>query len=177
MQQGELLTNEQAPPSDSKRGERHTRISVTRYSADEVIRQFIGLYACLDFTAQLEYIGVRRMQFLRRKKVLREFRAMSIALWGLALQKSFPGNAGNFFSEFLEKAAFLLGNGREATRLRERVNDYVTLLASKKDADFSPVADYLAKILALHSDDVARLRLKLSLIIRNLYVLIFDNLV
>jgi len=153
------------------------RVSVAHYTADEVIRQFLGLYNCLDFKAELEDIGISRIQFLRRGKALREFRAISIALWGLALQKSFPNDAGDFFAEFREKAPLLAGSGRETARLHERVNAYIELLAPKKDTDFSPVADHLAKVLALHAGDVARLRLKLSLIIRNLYVLIFDKLV
>ena len=71
----------------------------------------------------------------------------------------------------------LAGSGREAARLHERVNAYIELLALQKDTNFSPVAEQLAKHLALSAKDVPRLRLKLSLIIRNLYVLIFDKLV
>jgi hypothetical protein len=40
-----------------------------------------------------------------------------------------------------------------------------------------PVAAYLAEILALNDNDMRRLRLKLSLITRHLYTLIFDKLV
>lgn len=166
-----------ASDTDEEPGVERLRVSVAHYTADEVIRQFLGLYTCLDFRAELEDIGVTRMQFVRRKKALREFRAISIALWGLALQKSFPNDAAEFFSEFRAKAPVLAGSGKEAARLHERVNEYSKLLAPKRDTDFSPVADDLAQALALHARDVARLRLKLSLIIRNLYVLIFDKLV
>jgi len=158
-------------------GASRARVSVAHYTADEVIRQFLAVYNCFDFRAELEDIGITRMQFVRRKKAVRELRAICIALWGLALQKSFPKDAGLFFAEFRETAPVLAGGGKEAVRLHERVNEYIDLLAPKRDADFSPVADYLAKVLALHARDVARLRLKLSLIIRNLYVLIFDRLV
>jgi len=155
----------------------HYRVSVTHYSADEVIRQFLRLYNSLDFKTELADIGVPRWQFLRRKRATQELRAITIALWGLALQKSFPNDAGDFFAAFREKAPILAEGVKETVRLHEKVNAYIVLLSPKKDTDFSPVADHLAKLLALQAEDVARLRLKLSLIIRNLYVLIFDKLV
>jgi len=154
-----------------------SRISVAKYSADEVIRQFLALYDCMDFRAELEDLGIGRFQFGRRKKALRELKALCIALWGLALQKSFPDDAFDFFTEFREKAPDLNGPGPEPGRLHTRVNIYIDLLNPKKDADFLPVATYLAEVLALDKGDLARLRLKLSLIIRNLYIMIFNKLV
>jgi len=168
---------EPAVSTADEQGEGHLRISVAHYTADEVIRQFLGLYNCLDFKAELEDIGIIRWQFLRRRKAVREFRAVSIALWGLALQKSFPNDAGDFFAALRDQAPMLGGSGKETARLHERVNAYVELLAPKKDADFSPAAVHLATLLAERAEDVPRLRVKLSLSIRNLYVLIFDKLV
>jgi len=155
----------------------HPRISVAYYTADEVIRQFLGLYHSLDFRTELADLGISRWQFLRRRTALQALRAICIALWGLALQKSFPNDAGNFFAALRDQAPMLAGSGKETARLHKCVNAYVELLAPKKDADFSPVAGHLATILALHAEDIPRLRLKLSLIIRNLYVLIFGKLV
>jgi hypothetical protein len=175
MAQAESLINGQEHAVSN--GDEHSRISVAHYNADEVIRQFLGLYNSLDFKEELEDIGITRWQFLRRRKALREFRAICIALWGLALQKSFPNDAGNFFSGFRERAPMLAGNWKETACLHERVNVYIELLAPKKDTDFSPVASQMAKGLALDIEDVPRLRVKLSLSIRNLYGLIFDKLV
>ena len=153
------------------------RISVAHYSAEEVVSQFLALYACLDFKSELSDIGITSLQLRRRKKALREFRAIAIALWGVALQKSFPQDAQVFFEHFLATAPFLTGKGKECTRLQGRVNIYVDLMNEKKDADFLPVAEYLAEVLALNDEDMRRLRLKVSLITRHLYTLIFDKLV
>lgn len=153
------------------------RVSVAQYSADEVIQQFLALYHCLDFKAQLADIGIGRFHVARRRKALHEFRVLAVALWGLALQKSFPADAQEFFAEFRAKIPDLTGRGGAAERFANRLNIYVDLLAPKRDADFLPVAEYLSEVLALNADDFRRLRLKLSLIIRNLYVLIFDRLV
>jgi hypothetical protein len=153
------------------------RVSIARYSAGEVIEQFLALYACLDFRHELEELGVSRFQFVRRKKALRELKALSIALWGLALQKSFPLDAADFFNQFRSVAPDLAGQGKSPRDMHARVNIYVDLLAGKRDTDFVPVAAYLAEILAINDNDLRRLRLKLSLITRNLYTLIFDKLV
>lgn len=161
----------------SAAGAANPRVSVTQYSADEVIRQFLALYNCMDFKAELEDIGVGRFHFLRRHKALREFKALCIALWGLALSKSFPHDAQNFFTAFQERAPMLTDGSKEAARLLGRVHAYIGLLTPKKDADFLPVAEYLAGELALDARDMPRLRLKLSLLMRNLYSMIFNKLV
>ena len=158
-------------------GETEARVTVAQYTAAEVIQQFLALYNCMDFKPELEDIGIGRFQFVRRKKALREFRALSIALWGLALQKSFPNDAESFFQEFLAAFPALFPSAKEREIMDNRVNIYVDCLSAKKDTDFLLVAEYLAEVLALDAEDMRRLRLKLSLFMRNLYTMIFDRLV
>ena len=158
-------------------GEADLRVTVAQYSAAEVIQQFLALYNCMDFKPELEDIGIGRFHFTRRKKALREFRALSIALWGLALQKSFPNDAEAFFQEFHASLPGIFPGAKERGLMENRISVYVDCLSVKKDADFLPVAEYLATVLALDAEDMRRLRLKLSLIMRNLYTLIFDKLV
>lgn len=154
-----------------------SRISVAHYSAEEVVSQFFALYDCFDFKSELLELGISPLQIRRRKKARREFKAICIALWGVALQKSFPLDAPAFFSHFMDKAPFLSGKSKECSRLQSRVNIYVDLMAEKRDTDFLPVAEYLAEALALNDEDMRRLRLKVSLVTRNLYTFIFDRLV
>jgi hypothetical protein len=160
-----------------ERDEAPSRISVARCGAEEIVAPFLALYACLDFSSPLAELGVSVLQIRRRRKALREFRALSIALWNLALHKSFPQDRAAFFAVFCETAPCLAGKDRECLRLRERVKAYESLLAEKKDADFLPAAAYLTETLAPKAAHPSRLRLKLSLIIRDLYTRIFDKLV
>ena len=153
------------------------RISVARYSAEEVIAPFLCLYGGLNFSPWLAELGLPVLRIQRRKKALRELRALSIALWDLALQKSFPQDEAAFFAAFCATVPFLAGENKECLRMRERVKAYGELLAGKKDADFLPVAAYLAETLVPGAGNAFRLRLKLSLRIRDLYTLIFDKLV
>jgi len=177
VQANSLFFGQARPGGVDRSNEDGARVSVAQYTADEVIQQFLALYNCMNFKGELEEIGIGKFQFGRRKKALREFRALCIALWGLALQKSFPYDAQDFFREFQAKFPDLASGGKAATQLRNRVNIYVDLLTPKKDTDFLPVAEYLSEVLALDADDFRRLRLKLSLIVRNLYMLIFNKLV
>lgn len=153
------------------------RISVARYSAEEVIHHFLALYDGLDFEAEMDGLALGFPHFVRRKRALREFRSLSVALWGLALEKSFPHDAEAFFAAFRETAPFLTGKGGECARMQTRVSIYVDLLKELKDADFRPVAAYVAEILATNRNTVPHLTMKLSLNIRNLYTLIFNRLV
>lgn len=158
-------------------GEPNIRVTVAQYSADEVIGQFLALYNCMDFKPELEDLGIGRFHFTRRKKALREFRALSIAMWGLALQKSFPNDAEAFFQDFRASLPAIFPGAKERELMESRIDCYVDRLSVKKDTDFLPVAEYLAKVLTLDAEGMRRLRLKLSLIMRNLYTMIFDKLV
>ena len=153
------------------------KVTPALYSAEEVIRNFEALMDSLDFKAELVELGIGSLQLGRRKKTLRELKALSIGLWSLALQRSFPQDAAAFFAEFRERSPRLVGSGKEPGLLQSRVGIYVDLLKDKKETDFLPVASYLAEVLALDAEDMRRLRLKVSLITRSLYKLIFDRLV
>lgn len=154
-----------------------TRPSVAEYSSEEVIGQFLALYSGMDFKTELAALDVSRLYPSRRKRVLREFQGLAIALWRLALLKSFPNDAERFFQEFLEKSPIMNTLDSSGEEMQLRVREYVELLEPKKDKDFFPVADYLADVLALSDDEVHRLRLKISLLMRTTYARIFEKLV
>lgn len=154
-----------------------SRMSVAEYSSEEVLGQFLALYNGMDFKTEIENLGVNRFNASRRKRVQREFQGLSIALWRLALLKSFPNDSERFFQEFIKKSPIMNTHDCSGEEMHLRVSVYIELLEEKKDRDFLPVAGFLANVLALDEDDVERLRLKLSLIIRNLYTRIFTKLV
>ena len=65
----------------------------------------------------------------------------------------------------------------ELPEFRNNIDCYISILEKKGDADFPPVAQRLADRLELATDTPRKLHLKLSLMIRNLYTLIFTKLV
>ena len=158
-------------------GSSAARITKAEYEVSEVIDFFQQLFDSFDFAHELQDMGISRLQILRRKKALRELKALCIAFWGLALEKSFPEDAEAFFSTYCAQSPIINNRSREAASIRASLDLYCSLLEEKKDADFSPIAAHLAEKLALNDADMRRLQLKLSLIMRSLYTTIFKHLV
>lgn len=66
----------------------------------EALENFAALLEDADFTAELELMGIGRMQFMRRRQMLVEWRGLYMALWRLALSSSFPQDAEHIFATF-----------------------------------------------------------------------------
>ena len=153
------------------------RITIANYSADEVIANFDRLLATLDFSAEMHDMGMGSLQWILRSKARKEFTALSIAFWKLALEKSFPDQAEVFFAEYRSRSPLLTGPSRKANRMNARLDACLAVLEEKKEADFSPVARHLTSVFFPKRADTKRAQLRLSLSARSLYSLIFNNLV
>lgn len=147
------------------------------YTAEEVGRLFSAQLENFDFTEELRELGIGPLNVFKRVQGKTQFTALSVALWKLALARSFPGDAEAFFALFLEQSPLFAKGGKKSARLREVVLTYVALLTEKGDADFSVAAEHFARSLKLSGPELPRRRLKLSLRIRALYSFIFDKLI
>jgi hypothetical protein len=99
-----------------------------------------------------------------------------MALWRLALEKSFPRDAGDIFSAF---AHHLQGKNPDKTvivRSVARAEEYWAMLAPAGEADFYPAARHLASFFQKGLKEHRSLSLKLTLHIRKMYQIIFDRL-
>ncbi len=160
---------------DNPHQDANARITPAKYTAEEVASQFQALYDSMDYGAEVAGLGFGALQWDRKKKALREFKALSVALWGVALRRSFPQDAEAFFTYFLENTPVFAG--KDGSVLRTRVNIYVDMLRAKQETDFMPVAAYFAEVLGMTAQDAKALSLRVSLILRNVYTLIFERLV
>ena len=120
----------------------------------EALENFAALLEDADFTAELELMGIGRMQFMRRRQMLVEWRGLYMALWRLALSSSFPQDAEHIFATFLH--AYRIAKG---------------------DADFSDVARHLGSFSVQDEKQARSLTLRLVLHIRRAYKIIFDRLI
>ncbi len=152
------------------------RVTAVRYSAEEVLRNFLALFESLDFSSEVAGFGIGRLQIQKRKKAVLELKAVVVALWRLALQRSLPKDASMFFTELLLTAPFLADGAKDGPFLQQRISTYAGLLAPKRETDFMPLAAYLVKELGLTAEDSRSLYLKISLYLRSLYQLIFTRL-
>ncbi|GHV53548.1 hypothetical protein FACS1894206_04460 [Deltaproteobacteria bacterium] len=155
----------------------HDRPLPIPYTADEVGRTFSDLLATFDFGLELHELGIGSLSVFKRRQAKKRFTALCIALWHVAVEKSFPHDAEIFFTHFITTYPPLCGNGGSAKQLRDFVSKYDALVSEKKDADFSHVADNLAESLRLAKTERPKQQLKLSLRIRAMYDLIFAKLI
>lgn len=147
------------------------------YTIDEVVQTFAGLLASLDFTRELELLGIGRLHFVRRRRFLNEFRAVSVGLWRLALERSFPEDHEVIFETFMTQLEQQGKNDRQTPALLELVRAYVQLLSTHRENDFTVVGSHIVEIARADGKKAVALRLHLALQIRKLYSLIFANLI
>lgn len=143
---------------------------------EEALANFAALLDDLDFTAELDLMGIGRLQFVRRKQMLIELRGLYAALWRLALGRSFPQDANDMFAAFLARYGDSHA-GKQAAQIVERAGQYWGMLEPGGDGDFSGVARHLASFVEREDKDQRPLILKLALHIRGAYRFIFERLI
>ena len=137
---------------------------------------FKALLADADFTAELEMLGIGRLQLLRRRQMKIELTGLFMALWRLALARSFPLDAAQMFVDFQAEYA-KEHKDKQSGHIVTRANEYWAMLEPRGDADFSEVARHLSSFTAQDASKMKSANLKLVLHIRKLYKLIFDRLI
>jgi hypothetical protein len=147
------------------------------YTAEEVAKRFKVLLEGLDFRQDMQEMGIGCLSLFKRRKARQQLTALTVALWRLALERSFPRDAEVFFGYFLDNDPLVRGTGPAAGALRALIDKYLELLAEKKDADFSEAARHMAEALKIRAADTRAFSLKAALRVRRLYTLIFDNLI
>lgn len=142
----------------------------------EALDNFAALIDGLDFSVELEIMGIGRLQFLRRKRMLVELCGLYIALWRLALGRSFPNDADRMFKKFLENYA-QSHPSKIGAHTAQRALEYWGMLEPTGDADFHGVARHLTSFIVLENQDPRAIILKLALHIRKAYRFIFERLI
>ena len=147
------------------------------YTVDEVVHTFAVLLDSLDFSRELELLGIGRLHFVRRRRFLAEFNALAVGLWRLALERSFPNDHESIFNAFVHAIEQQSKDVRKTAHYLELVRTYLDLLATRREHDFTVVGAHIVDLLGVDGKKAVALRLHLALQIRKLYSLIFDNLI
>lgn len=143
---------------------------------EEALANFMALIEDTDYDAIFSMMGIGRFQFLRRKQIKMEIAALRMALWRLALGRSFPDDADNMFTIFLERYKSCHPQ-RHGPMVAHRAREYWGMIQPKGDSDFNGVARHLASFLTSDEYNIHSLPLKLALYIRRDYRFIFDRLI
>ena len=143
---------------------------------ETALDNFAALLADVDFAQELQILEIGRLQLLRRSQMITELTGLYMAIWRLALGRSFPQDADRMFAMFLERYG-KEHPGKRGLHALERARGYWAMLETLGDADFSPVAEHLTSFSSQDATRVKGTNLKLVLYIRKFYKLIFDRLI
>lgn len=142
----------------------------------EALDNFAVLLDDTDFTAHLHLMGVGRLHFTRRKQLLQEWRGLYVALWRLALGRSFPQDADAMLEAF-RRSYRERHRDKQTPQMLERAEQYWDMMRVTRESDFTEVARHFCSLCQLNGKDARSLQLKLALIIRKAYTDIFRRLI
>lgn len=143
----------------------------------EALDNFAVLLDDTDFAAHLHLMGVGRLHFTRRKQLLQEWRGLYVALWRLALGRSFPQDADAMLEAFCRSYRQRHKDNKMTPQMLERAEQYWDMMRVTKESDFTEVARHFCSFCQLSEKDTRSLQLKLVLIIRKAYTDIFRRLI
>lgn len=143
----------------------------------QALENFSALLHDMDFNYELSLLGLGRVQFFRRRQMRLELKAMTMGLWRLALERSFPHHGEQIFEDFLSEKIHRIHDSRKAAQFETKVRTYLELLERKREADFTEAGNHIVDLLRLPQTLSVPLRLRLTLHIRSLYTLVFDRLI
>lgn len=146
------------------------------YTIEEVIANFMALLNDADFSQELAMLKVGKFQFMRRRQLLLEFRALYIGLWRLALASSFPVDGEHIFQTFLQEYA-ASHQSMSTSRLLTRGQQYADILLAEGDKNYTSISLHILSFIPLDEKDRKAKSLRLALSIRQLYKFIFDRLI
>lgn len=142
----------------------------------EALDNFMVLIDDLDYKAAYEILDIGVLHFLRRKQMFIELKGLHMALWRLALSRSFPNDADSMFPLFLRDYASSHTSVADS-RIVERAREYWGMLMPQGGGDFSAVARHLLSFSPKIKGNDKALTLKLALYLNTSYNLIFDRLI
>lgn len=145
-------------------------------AARAALENFKALLADADFTLELELLGIKRMQFMRRRQMQSELMGLYMALWRLALARSFPVDAPCMFELFSRNTCRRTRTSTAAILCSGPMNTG-PCLSPRGDGDFSEVARHLCSFSTQDPGQAKSINLKLVLHIRKIYKLVFDRLI
>lgn len=142
----------------------------------EALENFAVLLDDTDFTAHLHLMGVGRLHFTRRRQLLLEWRGLYVALWRLALGRSFPQDADAMLAAFC-RSYRERHKDKLTPQMLERAEQYWDMMRVTRESDFTEVARHFCSFCQLDEKASRSLQLKLVLIIRKAYTDIFRRLI
>jgi hypothetical protein len=147
------------------------------FTIDEVVNNFNALLEQSDFEQELAISGIKRVRLVTRSRMKTEWLFVYIALWRLALDRSFPDDGDAIFEAFIAQRAKKIKPARKIELFIAHAMEYVEMFRFKGNNDFSLPAEHITAKLVLSDHDAQAARVRVILHMRELYKLIFDRLI
>lgn len=150
------------------------------YSIDELLINFKSIIEGMDFPQKLLLLTINPFRFKKRRLATQHLHALTLGLWRLALQRSFPSDYNDIFNEYFSRKELQTSSYKKyisSSTFQTMIQTYISLLDIYSDKNFTEVSSYLIKTVHLPKINNDVVRLKLALTIRNMYNFIFKSLI
>lgn len=142
----------------------------------EALDNFVVLLDDADFAESFRIMGLGWRHFMRRRQMRVEWQGLYVALWRLALQRSFPEDADRMLAAFCQDYRQQHPDKDTAAAL-DRAVPYWDMLRVRGESDFTGVARHLCSFFSLDERAERSMVLRLVLHIRKRYTEIFRRLI
>ncbi len=150
---------------------------VTRVCApEEIVDNFVKLLEGADFSQELRCLKVGRFNMLLRRNMFLELKATYAGLWALALERSFPETGKDIFDIFVQSYTASMSSS-DRMSMQNKINDYRDMALNHGDKDFSHISKHLLSFGKVPVVEMKAEVLRLSLILRQHYIFLFERLV
>ena len=141
-----------------------------------VWKNFDIILSDMDFRYEMSLLNISSWRLWRRKYLSEELKALTIALWRLALERSFPEDWQRILSAFMDVQRAKLGNEPARQTFTNRVETYLSIVERCRQTDFIELAGYLVDLAGTNAKQTGSIRLKLALHLRVVYNHLFEKL-
>ncbi len=156
-------------------------LSCSDHKADsELCAQLSGNFGALlndmDFKTELKIFNLSFFELTLKRVILQELNMTYIALWALALKQSFPQNAIQFFTCFVDSYVQQFKSTAQK-KYREKIFAYKDMVLRTDAKDFNHISEHLLSYAKQNIKNNKADTLRLALALRNHYSFIFQRLV
>ncbi len=148
--------------------------SASQELIDTLVANGRALLTSLDYVQEIKILQVPAYNITRKRQLTREFKALYLALWHLALEQPFKDHYQATYEHFLKQD--FIWEKKNQREILDRSEMYYEKLHERGKSDFTEIAKHILSSSVFDEESIKKNVLKLALLIRSRYVFLFENL-
>ncbi len=128
----------------------------------------------LNFLEEIEVLGFRFFDLYKKSRIVKEYKALHLALWHFALVRSFPNNHNEIYENLLNSDWFWKKS--EKDYIVSYAAHYFEKLHERGVDDFTLIARHILSFCNFDEAKEKASTLKLALLLRSNYTFFFNHL-